>query len=130
MRKELATFARKLKRDHGALFATDPIYRERAGQFLTALLPPKPRRRGRPGRPDVTTAIRLLRQFRRQYTDERPTQRWKRIYPQAIPGYGAMTDIEQNDARQQLRERVRWRQRATKKQRLPTIPKASVRENP
>ena len=45
IRKELATLARKLPRDHRALFASDPICRKRAGQFLTALLPPKPRRR-------------------------------------------------------------------------------------
>jgi hypothetical protein len=47
--KEIAAFARKLARDHLALFASDPNYRKRAGRFLTALLPPKPRRRGRHG---------------------------------------------------------------------------------
>jgi hypothetical protein len=33
LRKELATLARKLARDHRALFASDPIYRKRAGSF-------------------------------------------------------------------------------------------------
>jgi hypothetical protein len=85
IRKELATFARKLARDHRALFASDPIYRKRAGQFLTALLPPKSRRRGRPGRSDVTQAIRLLRQFRRRHPEERAVEHWQRVYPLAIP---------------------------------------------
>ena len=65
LRRELATLARKLAREHRALFASDLIYRKRAGQFLTALLPPKPRRRGWPGRADVTAAIRLLGQLHR-----------------------------------------------------------------
>jgi hypothetical protein len=111
LRKEIATFARKLKRDYRVLFATNPLNRRRAGQFLTALLPPKPRRRGRPGRADVTTAIRLLRQFRRQHRNERPAGHWRRVYPQAIPDYGSMTAQQQADARQALRERVRWRLR-------------------
>jgi hypothetical protein len=42
VRKEIATFARKLARDHRALFASDPALRKRAGQFLTApVLPDK-----------------------------------------------------------------------------------------
>jgi hypothetical protein len=39
-RKELSSFARKLACEHRALFASDPVYRKRAGQFLTALLTP------------------------------------------------------------------------------------------
>lgn len=111
LRKEIAALARKLKRDHRALFASDPIYRRRAGQFLTALLPPKPRRRGRPGIQSVTVAIRLLRKFRLQYPEDRPAQRWRRVYPEAIPNYATMGELEKADARQQLRERVRWRLR-------------------
>ena len=79
VRKELATLARKLKRDYRLLFASSPLYRKRAGQFLTALLPPKPRRRGRPGRPDVTKAIRLLELFRRRYPNELPAEHWARM---------------------------------------------------
>ena len=87
MRKELATVARKLAREHRALFASNPVYRKRAGQFLTALLPPKPRRRGRPGRPDVTQAIRLRRSFRRQFPNEPWLKIWERLYTLAIPNY-------------------------------------------
>jgi hypothetical protein len=72
LRMEMAQFAGKLKRDHRALFASNPAYRKRAGQFLTALLPPKPRRRGRPGRPDVTQAIRLLRLFKHRCPTNSP----------------------------------------------------------
>jgi hypothetical protein len=109
VRKEISQFARKLKRDHRQLFASDPAFRKRAGQFLTALLPPKPRRRGRPGRPDVTKAIRLLKVYCRRYPIERPAEHWARIYPQVIPGYGNMNAVEQRDAQERLRERVRWR---------------------
>jgi hypothetical protein len=95
LRKELATFARKLKRDYRKLFPSSPGYRKRAGQFLTALLPPKPRRRGRPGRPEVTEAIRLLKVFRREYPNERAAEHWARMYPVVIPGYDKMSPIEQ-----------------------------------
>jgi hypothetical protein len=43
LRKEISRFARKLAKEHGNLFTSDPNLRKRAGQFLTALLPPKPR---------------------------------------------------------------------------------------
>jgi len=115
IRKELATLARKLAREHKTLFAADPTIRKRAGQFLTALLPPKPRRRGRPGRPEVTLAIRLMAKFRRQFPGERAEQIWRRVYPVAIPNYATMTELEQSDARQALRERVRWRKRAKRR---------------
>jgi hypothetical protein len=115
LRKEIAAFARKLKRDHSAMFTSNPAYRKRAGQFLTALLPPRPKRRGRPGIQSVTTAIRLRGQFSRQHPNERPEIIWRRIYPQAIAAYATMTDMEQADARQQLRERVRWRLRDRKR---------------
>lgn len=120
IRKELATLARKLARDHRALFTSDPIYRKRAGQFLTALLPPKPRRRGRPGRPEVTLAIRLMAKFRREFPSERAEEIWRRVYPVAIPNYATMTELEQSDARQELRERVRWRQQASSRKRRST----------
>src|SRR5262249_1336937 len=87
LRTEHAGVARKLAKQHRDLCTSDPNLRKRAGQFLTALLPPKPRRRGRPGLPSVTTAIRLLRKYKRQYPNERPAKIWERIYPEAIPGY-------------------------------------------
>ena len=113
IRKEIAAFARKLAHDHRALFLSDPIYRKRAGQFLTALLPPKPRRRGRPGRPDVTQAIRLLKRFLREFPNERPAEHWARMYPVVIAGYEGMNPMEKRDARERLRERVRWRNRGS-----------------
>jgi hypothetical protein len=49
LRNDLMEMARKLAKEHRALFTSDPNLRKRAGEFLTALLPPKPRRRGRLG---------------------------------------------------------------------------------
>ena len=120
LRKELATLARKLTRDQRALFASNPNLRKRAGQFLTILLPPKPRRRGRPGRPDVTAAIRLLREFRLQHPEESAAEHWRRVYPLAIPNYDGMSELEQADARQELRERARWRMRHRKRYNTPS----------
>jgi hypothetical protein len=110
IRKDITQFARELKRQHRHLFTADPKLKDRAARFLRSLLPPQ-RKRGRPGLDSVTRAIRLLKQFRRQFPHESPTTIWQRIYPQAIPNYDAMTKVAQKDARGTLRERVRWRQR-------------------
>ncbi len=99
----------KLKHDHKAPFVADPLLKKRVERFLVALLPPKPRRRGRPGRADVTKAIRLLKVLKREYPNERPAEHWARMYPLVITGYRGMNPVEQRDARERLRERVRWR---------------------
>jgi hypothetical protein len=59
----------------------------------------------------VTKAIRLLKVYRRRYPMERPVAHWAKMYPAVIPGYDEMNPVEQRDARERLRERVRWRRR-------------------
>jgi hypothetical protein len=111
VRKEIIRCARELNRSYRGRFISDQTLKDRAARLLRSLLPPKPRRRGRPGRPDVTQAIRLLELFKRHYPDEKPAEHWARLYPLVIQGYGGMNSVEQRDARERLRERVRWRQR-------------------
>ena len=57
----------------------------------------------------MTKAIALLRKYGRQYPDERAELIWRRVYPEVIRYYTGITEVEQADARQELRERVRWR---------------------
>jgi hypothetical protein len=108
VRKEIARFARELRRQHRKFFTADPKLKDRAARFLRSLLPPK-RKRGRPGIDSVTKAIRLRQRFRQQYPGEKPEQIWKRIYPEAIPGYASMDRERQKAERLLLRERVRSR---------------------
>ena len=116
LRKEITHLARELRRKHAPLFITDPKLKDRAARWLRSQLPPWGKRGAR-GYDDVTAAIQLLREFRRhyarQYPDEKPHQigkrAWKRIYPEVIPNYGAMTEQEQRDAREGIRIRVRDR---------------------
>ena len=107
VRKEITWCARQL-RHHRELFTADPTLKNRASRFLRSLLPPQ-RKRGRPGLDSVTKAVRLLRQFRRQYPHEKPAQLWARVYPEAIPGYADMDRERQKAERLLLRERVRSR---------------------
>jgi hypothetical protein len=114
--KEIAACPRKLNRHHHALFTSDRAYRKRVGQFLTALLPfltallpPKPKRRGRPGILSVTKAIALKKKFRREHPGKTPEQLWRWIYPEAIPNYDAMSEVQKHDARAELRARVKDR---------------------
>jgi hypothetical protein len=107
LRKEIAHFARELRR-HRNLFIADPKLKDRASRFLRSLLPPQ-RKRGRPGLDSVTKAIRLRQRFRRQYPGEKPEQIWKRVYPEAISGYAGMDRERQKAERLLLRDRVRSR---------------------
>jgi hypothetical protein len=111
VRKEITRLARELNRQHRNLFMADPKLKDRAARLLRSLLPPK-RKRGRPGIDSVTKGIQLQARFRRQHPGERPEQIWKRVYLEAIPGYAGMSAVEQENARQVLRERVRWRLRS------------------
>jgi len=88
VRKDISRCAQQLRR-YRKLFIADPKLRERAGRFLRSLLPPK-RKRGRPGLATVNKAIMLRKKLRRQYANEKPKEIWKRIYPEAIPGYASM----------------------------------------
>jgi len=116
LRKEITRLARELRREHAPLFLNDPKLKDRAARLFRSQLPPWGKRGAR-GYDGVTTGIQLLRKFRRryarQYPDEKPHQigkrAWKRICPEVIPSYGAMTEQEQRDAREGLRVRVRDR---------------------
>jgi hypothetical protein len=44
--------------------------------------------------------------LKRDYPNERPDQRWERIYAEVIPVNAEMSEVEQKDARETLRERV------------------------
>jgi hypothetical protein len=117
LRKKVAEFARDLSRQYASRFTADRDLRTRVGRLVKNLLPPKPRRRGRPGIQAVTDAIRLRRRFRRQYPRETAKEIWNRVYPLAIRGYNRMIAVDQESARYDLRERVsdRLRKRARRK---------------
>ncbi len=111
VRNKVTRAAQELKREHRKLFMADPKLKDRAARFLRSLLPPKPRKRGHPGYDSVTNAIRLRKEYARQYPGERPQLIWSRVYPEAIPAYSALNETEQKDARADLREHVRDRLR-------------------
>jgi len=111
LRTEVTQCAKSLARKYAHLFAGDRKLKDRIMRLVRALLPPRPRRRGRPANTDVTRAIRLLRKFHRDYPEEVPRQHWARVYPLVIPNFHSMTDPEQDTSRFALRERVRWRLR-------------------
>jgi hypothetical protein len=117
LRAEVTQYARTLARKYRHLFASDRQLKTRVLTLTRALLPPRPRRRGRPRNPTVTRAIALYRKFRRKSPEESPRQVWARVYPLAIPGYDGMPDMEQRAAREALRERITWRRR--RKRRRP-----------
>ena len=59
---------------------------------------------------DMPTYRELIVQSTRgQYPGERAEEHWRQVYPLAIPNYATMNEIEKSDARQELRDRVRWR---------------------
>src|SRR5215471_13825676 len=91
---------------------------EHCRSIARALLPPRPNPRGRPANPTVTRAITLYRKFRRESPDQSPRKLWARVYPKVIDGWANMSDLEQRNARDELRERIAWRRR--KRRKIPT----------
>jgi hypothetical protein len=124
VRKEIARFARELRKQQHKVFVTDPKLKDRAARFLRSLLPPQ-RKRGRPGIDSVTKAIRLRQRLRRQYPGEKPEQIWKRIYPETITGYASMDRERQKAERLLLRERVRGRR--NQRSRQAVLPRKPIR---
>ena len=119
LRRDVTQHARAIAKKYRSLFIADRQLKDRVMQLERALLPPRPRRRGRPGDPDVTHAIQMFRRFRRQYAAETPRQLWSRIYPFVIPGYDNMTKLEQRTKRETLQERIAWRRRKRRPRKIP-----------
>jgi hypothetical protein len=75
---------------------------------LRTQLPPQ-RKRGRPRDPIISRGMGLLAKFRRKYPEEKPRQVWKRICLILIPGYAALSEVEQRAVREDLQARVKSR---------------------
>jgi hypothetical protein len=119
LRSGITQHARMIASEYGELFAADRQLKERLVRLLRGLLPPRPRRRGRPRNQTITRAIVLYGKFRRQYPEEQPRAIWSRVYPLVIPGYQNMPDLEQRTAREKLREQVTWRRRKRHPRKIP-----------
>jgi hypothetical protein len=117
IRREVIGFARTLRKNFAAYFVGSPASKYAVTNLLRSHLPPLPRRRGRPARPEVTQALKMLAHLRRTRPGEPAQALWPFVYSAIINGHGAMNPAEQRDAEQQLRERVRWRRRSRRRAR-------------
>ena len=115
LRKEVVAHCRSIGRKYGAAFKADRDLKARVLRLERALLPPRPRRRGRPKNPIVSRAIALYRRLRREFPEASPRQLWRQIYPRVIEGWATMSELERRGARDQLRERIAWRRRKRRK---------------
>jgi hypothetical protein len=120
LRNEITQHARMIRSKYGKAFAADRQLKDRVVRFYRALLPPRPRRRGRPRNQTITRAIVLRQKFRRQYPEDSPRTTWSRIYPVVIPGYADMPQVEQRSVREKLREQVAWRRRKRHPRKIST----------
>src|SRR5215469_2351027 len=111
LRREVTEYARHLGRKYRHLFESDRELKNRLLRLQHALLPPRPKPRGRPGNPRTTRAIALLRRLRRQHPNERPRERWNQICSILIPEFDRLTELQQWTVREELRESVRSRLR-------------------
>ncbi|HYK60855.1 MAG TPA: hypothetical protein VEV85_15600, partial [Bryobacteraceae bacterium] len=76
LRKEVVEHCRLIARKHRAAFQADAGLKARVLTLTRALLPPRPRRRGRPRNRETTRAILLYNQFRRQHPTQKPREIW------------------------------------------------------
>jgi hypothetical protein len=108
-------FATTLKAKHSPAFRANPRLKYRVSRLLASKLPPCARRPGRPGFPEVTTAIRLRRKLRR--SEPNPRKLWTKICTIVFPGYALLPKSEQKEVRAQLRQRTHWRLAARSRRR-------------
>ena len=99
-----------MAKNYAYVFDGNRTANEKVIRLMRALLPPR-RSRGRPRNEETTRAILLYSRFRRQHPEEKPHQTWSRVCVVLFPGYAGLREIEQQDMRQALRERVSWRRR-------------------
>jgi len=118
IKQRVNEFGNRLRTEFPSIFVSNPQLKHRVGQFLASQLPPYPRRPGRPGFPDVTRADKMLTELHRQHPDVPYPALWKPIYPVAIVGYGKLSKLEKRAAKNDIRQRVRWRRRDRKRRAL------------
>jgi hypothetical protein len=115
LRKEVIEHCRSIARKYGVEFKARRDLKARVLRLERALLPPRPNPRGRPRNPETTRALALYRKFRRESPEESPRKLWARVYPRVIDGWANKSDLEQRNARDELRERIVWRRRKRRK---------------
>jgi hypothetical protein len=115
LRKEVVEHVRSIARKYGAEFKADRDLKARVLRLERALLPPRPKPRGRPANPETTRALALYRKLRRKSPHASPRQLWAQVYPLAIPQWETKSDLERCTARDELRERISWRRRKRRK---------------
>jgi hypothetical protein len=101
--KEMCKIARRLRGKFASLFVADRRLKRSVARLLETQLPPRGRRRGRPGFPKVTQALRMFADLRRSHPGEPAQVLWSLVLPYRHKGYGTMKPAEQRDAEQQLR---------------------------
>jgi hypothetical protein len=111
LRKEVTAFARDVGERYRNEFSADPKLKQRTTRLLLALLPPRPRRTGRPRNQETTRAITAYNRFRRRHPQEKPRELWGRVCREFIPDYDNHSDLEQRALRDELRQRVKSRLR-------------------
>jgi hypothetical protein len=111
LRGEVGRHIRPIARKYRHLFKSDRELKTHILTIVRTVLPPRPRRRGRPGDPIVTSALNLRAKLRREFTEETARQICQRVYVAVIPDYTNLPPMEQREARQRLQERMTWRRR-------------------
>jgi hypothetical protein len=111
LRKEIANYARTIGNEYREVFQNDHKLKGRVTRLIKALLPPKPKRRGRPRDPQITRAIRLHSRLRRQYSAEKPREIWARVAGKLIAGFDSYNQLEQRALIDDLKNRVKSRLR-------------------
>ena len=107
LQEAINRFAAELTITHNFVLTATPRLRYRLARLLASKLPPAARRSGRPGRQDVSEAIRLRTKLRR--TEPNPRRIWEKICIAVIPDYELLPEWDRKEAKRRLRERVRWR---------------------
>ena len=128
LESDICRIAAFLIAQHGDVFIRDRQLKHRLTAKLQSLLPPQPRRPGRPESASGTAAIRLRQEIKRRHPERPDKEIWREVYPETIPNYHGLRPPERRDAQDRLRQQVRWRLSARRRRqrgRKPALRKNS-----
>ena len=125
LRRELRAVGRDLAKRYKDFFLRDRELRDRCAKLLRVLLPPR-RAAHHPRDAHITRALRTYRTLRRKHAEQPPREIWHLVCQRTIPGFSLLSETEQSDQCNALRERARSRERSMRRRRA----KSRVKLNP
>jgi hypothetical protein len=105
-------FGRRISRQFPGIRNNNPLARELCNIVYGQIC--KPKRPGRPPKPEITLAEKLLREYRPQYPRDQK-ELWRRVCAEALPDWNDLSPRARRTAQRTLKNQISARRSARKK---------------